>query len=103
VDGIVAFDMKGWPDELKRAYTKVAVVNIGAYCMRDTDYVSFDLYQPAKEAVNHLFSLGCRRVAYVVPRDHMVAPHEQRMDAYRDLMHEIGRAAEFIPVEGPSR
>lgn len=58
------------------------------------DYVLIDVYSGALQAVEHLLTAGCNRVAFLGP-DYAYAD-DPRASAYREAMTAAGKAAEFI-------
>jgi len=80
-------------------------VNVGAYVVENADVVQVDFTERAAEAVVHLHSMGCRRIAYLVPdwlpwfREHSDA----RLRGYEAGMKEVGQTPELILPSGASR
>ncbi len=72
------------------------------FYVSECDHVGVDLYTPAREAVKHLYDVGCRRIAYVLD-DPSRAQGEPRYEAYTSVMQEAGLPAEFLPLHGASQ
>ena len=100
VDGILAVDLpRGTIPGLKDSLIGgKPFVNIGAYVHTETDYVLVDFEAQAADAIRHLASVGCRRIAYLVPDwfDWFNESHDARMEGYKTAMRELGRKPEFI-------
>jgi DNA-binding LacI/PurR family transcriptional regulator len=106
-DGLLIFD---WPvgagalqNHLQaRGCSHLPVVTMGAYYIESADYVGIDLYAGAEQAVRHLVSSGCRRVAYVVDKGSAYA-QEVRYRAYTTTVEQTGQAPEYIVIPTASR
>jgi DNA-binding LacI/PurR family transcriptional regulator len=106
-DGLLIFD---WPVGVAalqkhlqaRGYSELPAVTMGAYYLENADYVGVDLYAGALQAVRHLVSSGCRRVAYVVDKGSAYA-EEVRYRAYTSTVEQTGQAPEYIIIPAASR
>ena len=100
VDGIVAIDTGG----AVRAYQKthpndqVPIVNMGAQCGEETDYVKIDHKPGSIASCEHLIEQGCRRIAFMgrLPRD-------ERAKTYIEVMSAAERPLELIMLEADTR
>ena len=99
VDGILAVDCPKPVLALLQgnAPSHVPIVSMGTYHVKQTDYVGVDLAVGAREAVEHLLTIGCNRLAYLGPA------HEEELDdgtaremVYRDCLTAAGRLPEYI-------
>jgi LacI family transcriptional regulator len=75
---------------------------MGTYYLEDTDHVGIDVHAGAEQAVRHLVSTGCRRVAYVVDKG-SAYPNEVRYRAYTTTVAQAGQAPEYIVIPTASR
>jgi len=73
-------------------------VNIGVYVVDTADFVHVNLLNCGIEAIRHLHTVGCRRIAYLVPDwlDWFRERCDSRLVAYETGIEEIGQPAEFI-------
>lgn len=104
VDGVVAHECVEHVKLLLRSYEdrRLPLVSMGVFYVSECDHVGIDLYTPAREAVKHLYDVGCRRIAYVLD-DPSRAQGEPRYEAYTSVMQEAGLPAEYLPLHGASR
>ncbi len=105
VDGIILW-LGGWRDEcfkdlVQSGELKLPIVAIGEKSSCGLDYVAFDLYSGAVEAVEWLVGEGRRRIAYLT-FEH-TRPGDPRSQAFRDVMKEAGKRAECITIPSESR
>ena len=100
VDGILAVDLPRGkiPGLNKSLVGDKAFINVGAYVHTDTDYVQVDFEAQAADAVRHLSSVGCKRIAYLVPDwfSWFDSIHDARLEGYRTVMAELGQKPEYI-------
>lgn len=101
VDAVIAFDsplcVESWVKNGN--IPKAPLVSVGIGYSTSLDYVGFDLYSGAMEAVKHLVTKGCRRIVYI-SAPISLHPGEARYDAYQRVMQESGLQPEFIEVTG---
>jgi len=102
VDGILAVDVPrgetpGLADGL---FWGKPLVNMGGYVTDLADYVRLDFRHRANEAVLHLYEVGCRRIAYVVPDwfEWFEETDDPRLRGYQDAMKELGFEPEYIII-----
>jgi DNA-binding LacI/PurR family transcriptional regulator len=71
----------------------------------DTDYVHVDLYAGAREAIAHLLTADCRRIALVSNQSAVSGSSagDPRAVAYTELLSEAGREAEYVAIAEDSR
>lgn len=107
IDGILAVDLpRGRVPGLENSLIwGKAFVNMGAYVMEGTDYIHLDFTQQAIEAVRHLHTIGCKRIAYLVPDwfEWFQECNDARLGAYKTVMEEIGQKPEFIITPNQTR
>lgn len=107
VDGILAIDLpRGTIPGLEGSLLNgKPFVNIGAYIVPDTDFVQVDFRNQSAEAVRHLASVGCKRIAYLVPDwfDWYEESHDPRLEGYREAIAELGREPEYIVTRDEKR
>jgi LacI family transcriptional regulator len=97
VDGLIVHEGPERVRSLLRSYPglRLPVVTIGAAYLETTDYVGVDLFAGQVEAVKHLYSAGCQRIAYLVNED-STRLAEPRYNGYLTTMQELGLPAEYI-------
>ena len=106
-DGLLVFD---WPiggQKLREMLTAnrsshLPFVSMGCYRVEEADYVGVDLYTGTLEAVQHLLSAGCRRIAHLVDR----ASHyesEPRRRAYALAVDQAAQEPEYVIAPDASR
>jgi len=107
IDGILAVDLpRGTIPGLENGLLwGKAFANMGAYVMTVSDYVHMDFTLQVIEAVRHLYTVGCRRIAYLVPNwfEWYVECNDARYNAYNTVMAEIGQEPEYIITDDESR
>jgi len=98
VDGIIAFDSPTFVCEYLKHHkrTHKPIVSVGGVWCDKTDFVGVDLFSGTKQAVEHLVSLGRRRVACLAPANNRNGT--ARTNAYVEVMNSAGRKPEFIEV-----
>jgi LacI family transcriptional regulator len=100
VDGILAVDLpRGAIPGLEGSlFGDKPFVNIGAYVITSTDFVRIDFQEQTVEAVLHLASQGCKRIAYLVPDwfDWFEECRDERLTGYRRGVELAGQPAEYI-------
>jgi len=107
VDGILAVDLpRGHIPALNKSMVgDKAFINVGAYVITETDYVQVDFEDQAADAVRHLSSVGCKRIAYLVPGwfDWFEGSNDARLFGYRAAMKELGYKPEYIITHDEKR
>jgi len=107
VDGILAVDLpRGIIPGLKNSFIgDKPFINIGAYVHTEADYVLVDFEEQAAEAIRHLASVGCRRIAYLVPDwfEWFEESRDARLVGYKAAMAELGRKPEYVRTFDESR
>lgn len=104
VDGIIALD---YPMVANNVITSTPefntpLVSLGTNYLDNVDHVGIDLYDVSHEAVEHLLSIGCKRIAFAF-EESSAWYTEQRCLAYRDTLSDAGIQPEFIQVFGGDR
>ena len=99
VDGILTCDLDPWSQLYRQltAHRRVPIVHLGQEVDPQADYIRVDVYAGAQEAVGHLLSAGCRRLALVRSQP------DTRDVAYADLMDAAGRETEYVAAANHSR
>lgn len=107
VDGIIAIDLPrctipGLKDSLIGG---IPFVNVGGYVMESADYVRVDFTEQAAEAVRHLATVGCKRIAYLVPDwfEWFVQSGDARLSGYRAAVTALGQEPEYILTPSEKR
>lgn len=72
--------------------------SMGVYVTQDADFVQVDFLKQVMEGVRHLHSVGCRRIAYLVPNwfDWYRQCRDARLHGYETAVTELGQQPEFI-------
>ncbi len=100
VDGVVAYDVAAdHPDMLTRLGLPVVVC--GPSAPAGIDHIASDIADGARQAMDHLLSLGRRRIAFIGPEDRDDAA-EPRRAVYRQALDEAGLEPTMLlgPVSG---
>jgi DNA-binding LacI/PurR family transcriptional regulator len=74
------------------------IVSIGGDIEECVDAVGIDLRDGARQATQHLISIGCKRVAFLGPRS-ISAPGQPRREGYLTAIIDRGLTPEFIVVD----
>ena len=102
-DGIIAFDNSASVDAFAKEYERLAptipFVSMGAYWSELRSYVGVDLRKGADLAMEHLLSIGRRKVAYLAPWTSDLIDAGPRYNAYQEAMRAAGLETQTIPVE----
>src|SRR5262249_5883831 len=71
---------------------------MGAYVTQGADYVHLDFTDRVIEGVRHLYTVGCRRIAYLVPDwfDWYRSCRDARLYGYETAVAEVGQEPEYI-------
>ncbi|KAH0534177.1 hypothetical protein FGG08_007224 [Glutinoglossum americanum] len=100
VDGIIAVDLPRAtvPGMKGSLLGGIPFINVGGYVLESADYVQVDFTEPAIEAVQHLATVGCRRIAYLVPDwfEWFIPSDDPRLSGYKSVMAALGQEPEFI-------
>jgi LacI family transcriptional regulator len=103
-DGIIACDVaypgNRYADQLHKP--GVPLVGIGFNHPTDCDFVNIDLAHGATLAVQHLLSLGCKRIAFM-GHDPTAQSMDRRARTYGTILHESGLDTEWIVIGGHRR
>jgi len=80
-------------------------VNFGAYVAPQADHIQVDLRKCSEQAIRHLHTMGCRRIAYMVwdMLDWFGKTADARLVAYETATTELGIKPEFILTTDASR
>lgn len=99
VDGILAHDCPVHVRMLLQQYprARLPIVSMGVFYVTECDHVGIDLYPAAREAMQHLITAGCRRIAYMTLGPGQ-SSGEPRYEAYMSVMQETGLQPEFIAL-----
>jgi DNA-binding LacI/PurR family transcriptional regulator len=96
VDGIVAVDIPGTVGRFIRTHAKMPLVQVGTHFHPDSDYVNVQLGPATREAIEHLWSHGRRRIAYLADNPTLSVGFGARFDVYRGSMRESGQEEIWI-------
>lgn len=104
VDGIVAVDIPGTVEHFVRTHPKTPLVQVGTnHRHPDGDFVLVELATATRDAIDHLQSLGRRRIAYVADVPTLEVGGGHRIDIYRERMQSAGQPEIMIETEGQSQ
>lgn len=108
-DGLLIFDIPGGAARLQEMLQRTGTghlpfVSMGGYHVAGAqyDFVGIDLYAGTRRAIQHLLSVRCGRIAYVVDR----ASHyesDSRWAAYTETVQQAGIAPEYVVAPQGSR
>lgn len=107
VDGVLALDLPRGeiPSMENSLLSGKPFATLGAYVTESADYVKVDFESRVEEAVLHLDSVGCRRIAYLVPDwfewFHQV--RDGRFYGYNTAIAGLGRKPEYIVTPDEAR
>jgi len=105
VDGIVSLDagkaIRAFREDPQNDDIPVAILGLEEY--PNSDRVSWDLVEAAREVTNRLIARGCKSIVHV-SLDWVLEgfPREQRRRGYTEAMLEAGLEPRFVPVKGES-
>jgi LacI family transcriptional regulator len=99
-DGILAYGLPDVTDEFWRIWSAreglpPPIVSMGSYAVDHVDMVHIDLAYGTRAAVRHLVSVGCERVALLIPGP-FNTPAEPRVTGYHEAAAESGLEPEVI-------
>jgi len=107
VDGIIALDLPrgASPGMEESLLWGKPIVTMGAYATEGADCVYVDFLERAVEAVRHLASVGCQRIAYLVPDwfEWFREIGDARLCGYETAIARMGREPEYIITTRESR
>ncbi len=100
VDGIIAFDnsasVRAFGREHDRLAPNMPFVSMGAYWSEAQSFVGVDLRSGAEDAMDHLFSTGRKRIAYMAPWNSDLIGTGPRYEVYISKMKEAGLEPKII-------
>lgn len=103
VDGVLVCDIESQASPVASLYdAHTPRVSLGVFHTAAQDFVGIDLYQSTVDAIHHLLSPGCRRIAYM-RNNEATRARDPRTRAYEDALHEAGLEAEPIAVPNQQR
>lgn len=79
----------------------IPVVSMGVSLFENTDHVAIDLGAGARQAMEHLLEVGCRRIAYATL--YFANPKDMRQVAYEMAMEEAHLSPEYIHLSRTGR
>jgi LacI family transcriptional regulator len=100
VDGIVAVDIPGTVGHFLKTHPKMPLVQVGTHFHPDADCVNVELGPATRDAIEHLWSLGRRKIAYLADQPTLAVGGGPRLEVYGDSMAEAGRPEIMIRSEG---
>lgn len=98
VDGVFIADCLG----IAEIYTKrfapgvCPVVGLGSEFCESTDYVGFDMGHGVRQAVEHLISIGCRRIAHLSTMTSLARVRTARSTIYEETLAAAGMSPELV-------
>lgn len=102
VDGIIAFDNSGSVDAFASEYDALSLsipfVSMGAYWSESHSHVAVDLGAGMRSAVDHLFEVGRRRIAYMAPWNSNLLTAGPRYESYAQRMAELNLPIQTISL-----
>lgn len=80
-------------------------VSLGGYISDQSDYVHVDFRAQVIEAIRHLISVGCERIAYLVPGwfEWFREANDARLCGYDAVITEAGRRPEYVVTPDEKR
>ncbi len=108
VDGVVVFDWPNGEAALRETLATLGLahlpfVGMGCYYVAgEADYVGVDLAAGTRQAVEHLYTIGCQRIAYVVDQGSHYET-DARWSAYTLAVQRAGLEPEYIVTSVASR
>lgn len=99
VDGVLTYESSDYIHLIFDDPTGIRppTVNMGTYLIEDTDFVGTDLCPAIVDSVQHLLSVGCRRIAYMEEEEAAVrVTPDFRHLSYQDAMEAAGGRPEYI-------
>ncbi|HEX5323416.1 MAG TPA: LacI family DNA-binding transcriptional regulator [Capsulimonadaceae bacterium] len=107
IDGIFALDLPraAVPGLNKSLLGGKPFVSLGGYISQESDYVHVDFQAQVMEAIRHLFAVGCRRIAYLVPDWFEWFRHagDPRLCGYDTVICDAGKKPEYIAIPDERR
>ena len=103
VDGLLLLDTASLDPSVLSLYKPgIPRVSVGVFHEDTRDLVEVDLYIGARQALTHLMSPGCRRIAYMHNEESSTF-RDPRSRAYRDLLREAGLEGIHITIPNQER
>lgn len=101
-DGIFAIDIPGTVDQFLTKHPSVPVVQVGTHFSDRTDYVGVELRTATRDALLHLYSLGRRRIGYLMDSLTYDYGGDHRLRIYRSTMEELNLPVTMILARNQS-
>jgi LacI family transcriptional regulator len=104
-DGVFAADCPSLADSYIKRFSPGAcpLVGLSSDYSAQTDYVAFDVACGVRQAVEHLVSIGCRRIAHLSSLVTINQVRAARAGTYEEVLAAAGLAPEIILAPNESR
>lgn len=98
IDGIFAADCPAIAEGYAQRFGAGAcpVVGLSSDCSEKSDYVALDVACGVRQAVEHLVSIGCRRIAHLTTMSAIGRVRAARSGTYEEVVQSAGLAPEII-------
>ncbi|MBX3358866.1 MAG: LacI family DNA-binding transcriptional regulator [Phycisphaeraceae bacterium] len=113
VDGVLAVDcprrVRAYMASVSSAEARVdtavlpPIIGMSSDYAEDLDYVAFDVESGVLEAVRHLVSIGCRRIAHLTGWCTIDRVRRGRAAAYQRVLRESGLPSRFLSAPNETR
>jgi len=102
VDGIIAVDIPGTVSHFLSTHPRIPLVQVGTHHHPFGDFVIVELKTATRDAIDHLYDRGRRRIAYVVDNPTLAVGAGERLDMYRSRTRELGLPEIILGTAGQS-
>jgi LacI family transcriptional regulator len=101
-DGVLVYDGGAWlqSSAKENQLSRLPIVNMGGELTEGIDCVGVDLRTPSREALRHLYSIGCRHIAYAHADEDRSG--DVRWQEYANFADEAGMQTEYVVIAGYS-
>ena len=103
-DGIFCIDAPERIREYRESSpgASIPIVSLGVLECEDADQVLMDLGIGASQAMRDMIERGCRRIAYLLPKNVLDSPDDERWQVYHREMADLEADPELIVANGMS-